>query len=374
MATYDNPRDFSNLGLFVTQMRSDQVPQNATGIRGITALQTLTWDLDIPTENVGSGGRTAVKKVYNQAPTVTLDFSYHTVDFYNERSLGFTIDSTQSFIAGIATRVTDEKNYYAPISDPGVDLEGLTPIDYAVVGFGNGFISSWSTEAAVNGFATTTVSVEASNMCTYVDGVSEAVPTIDNETDSLLAGSFTLPSGLATLSGQPDVIMQGQIVLTVTENAENTPFYNPTGLCLQSYNISVDFNRNPIACLGSRYPRSRKIQFPIDINLTIEALAGDLQTGCLNKVVCDNYGFDFEIDLHSQSCNGEKGPIYAKYFLSNMTFTSMSSNGSQGADQTVTLNYIGSVSASGVVEEKAGMSFSGVYNYISGGTVPQFSN
>lgn len=360
--------EFSSLGLFVSQVASTNTSQTAGNMSGVTCLQSLNVSTDIPLENVGVAGRTATSKVNNEAPTVSLDFTYHAVDMYNESILGFTIDSTNTCLDRILRRDVDERNYYIPVSDEGQDLEDTTPADYQVLAVGNGFISSYSTEASVGNFATTSVSVLGSNISAHADGVSEANPAVD-ENGAAVGGTFTLPNGLATISGQPTVIGQGDIVFEVTRNDDATLFYNPTGLCIQGYTISFDLNRTARQCLGNKYPNSRKPVFPIDVDMSIDALGGDLSTGNLINILCydTTNTYDLAVTLYQPTCDTARGPAYARYELKNAVFQGFSASASQGDDQgqSVTINYQGSISASG--DSTNGLFMSGVYGY-NGGT------
>ena len=365
--------EFASLGLFVGQVNAFAASQGPANVKGVTNLQSINVSTDIPLEDVGVGGRTATVKVNNESPTVTADFSYYAVDMYNESILGLTIDSGISCLAAIMNKTADERNYFIPISDEGVDLENTTPADYQVLAIGNGFLSSYSTEASVGGFATTNASVQASNISAHEDGVAKPNPAVDNQ-GVPVTGTFTLPNGLATISGQSPVIGQGDIVLEVTRNPENALFYNPTGLCLQGYNISFDLNRSARQCLGSKFPNSRKPTFPISVDMSIDALGGDLETGSLSSVLCNDgsNSIDLAVTLYQPTCTNVRGPALARYELKNAIFQGFSANASQGDDQgqSITLNYQGSVSASGDVNN--GLFMSGAISYAGGD--PTFSN
>ena len=361
--------DFANLGLFVSQVDATSTTGHTpSNMSGITCLQSVNASTDIPLENVGCAGKTATSKVNNEAPNVTLDFTYHAVDMYNEAALGFTINSTNTCLNRIMTKDVDERNYYIPISDEGQDLEDAVPADYQVLAIGNGFISSYSTEGSVGNFATTSISVQGSNVSAHSDGVSEANPAVDAN-GAGVGGTFTLPNGLATISGQPTVIGQGDIVFEVARNDDGTLFYNPTGLCIQGYNISFDLNRSARQCLGNKFPNSRKITFPIDVDMSIDALGGDLATGNLANILCYDATntYDLAVTLYEPSCDTARGTACARYELKNAVFQGFSANSSQGDDQgqTVTINYQGSIAADG--DTSNGLFFSGIYGY-NGGT------
>ena len=365
--------EFSSLGLFVGQVDSFVTSQTPANIKGVTNLQTINVSTDIPLEDVGVAGRTATTKINNEAPTVSIDLTYYSVDLYNESILGFTVDSTASCLSRILTRDTDQRNYFIPITDEGIDLENASAADYQVLAIGNGYISSYSTEGSVGSFVQSTIGIQGSNVSAHADGVSEANPAVDSD-GYASAGTFTLPSGLATISGQTSVIGQGDIVLEVTRNPENALFYNPTGLCLQGYNISFDLGSATRQCLGSKFPNSRKPTFPISVDFSIDALGGDLSTGALATQLCNDgsKNIDLAVSLHTPNCETTRGPVLARYELKNAVFQGFSSNASQGDDQgqTVTMNYQGSISASG--DTVNGLFFSGAYDYSAG--TPVFSS
>lgn len=359
--------EYFNVGVFVGQVDAETTTQNSSSFSGVTNLTDISYDIDIPTQDVSIAGRAGSKKINNEAPTANLNFTYYTVDLYNEAILGLTIDSTISCLSAIMQKQVDSRNYFIPIAGEGIDLEGAAPADYEVVGIGNGYLSSYSFSASVGNLAQSTVAIQGSNLASYSDGVGEALPSVDSD-GMAINGTFTLPNGIASISGQPIALGQGDITVDVTNNADKSLFYSPTGVCIQGVDISFDLNRSAKSCLGSKYPTSRKANYPIAVNFSIDALAKDLVTGNANNIICDPNAnaIDLSVTLYKPSCDAARGPAIANFTLKNAIFQGLSASVSQGDTQgkTVTLNYQGSISSSGDIAN--GLFMSGVYGYNAG--------
>ena len=194
-------------------------PTPSTGAHSTGAIKQIqrvidaNISVDRPTEDINVFGILATKdKITNESPTVSLDFSYYVTDALNEQYIGMTTNSGISCLSSILSKITDDKNYFLAIADEGTDAVGASAADLAVIGVGNGYISSYSTEAAVGGFPTVSVSVEGINIRGYTDGVAENVPAIDPTTGLDVAQNFTLPDPIGDHgSGQATAIQRGDI-------------------------------------------------------------------------------------------------------------------------------------------------------------------
>lgn len=353
-------------------------PSPATGthstgnIKKLHRVQSIGNSDEIPLQNVNEyGSMAAIDKINIEGPTASLEFSYFLTDFENELALGFDINSTASAIGSIAARTSDDRNYFRYVAPEGYDAVGLGPTDGAVFGVGNGFIASYSVEAAVGSFPTVSVSVQGLNSASYVNGSAKALPAVDPETGRKASGTYTLPNIVASNAAKPSVIKPGDVKVTFSN--PNAGLYQAldTTLNIQNINVGFDLNLEAQRRLGSRLAFSRDIQYPIDVNLSVEALMGDLtaSTGLVD-FLCNEPETDITIDFYKSSCDAS-GPttaaadLFAKIIVKNARLTSQNLNGSIGPSHTASMQFSAQVGAAN--DSVNGIFFSGVTGY-SGST------
>jgi hypothetical protein len=300
------------------------------------------------------------------SPTVTVPFSYYVTDFENEKNLGFDIQTNAvevGALSGILTKSygKDEKNYFILVSPEGVDAvtrSGAATSDY-VLGIGNGLITNYSIEASVGDYPTASVTVEGLNLRgqfgkTALNGTVVAnwlsTPAINPADGTQITGdasNFKLPSGSIGNSNKPFVLKPGDVTVDLqTSNYASGLFADTTttSFNVQSFNVSFDLARDPIQSLGSRYARSRELTFPIDINFTVEALAGDLKAANLRDFVCSTPSQTAVITMRKPDCNNT-GAIQTRITLKGLTLQSEAFSVDVDANQSVSLTWLGSIGA-----------------------------
>lgn len=344
----------SNMALFAST--------SATGTQSLTQLyriQSLSYNLAIEKETVNQYGNTApISRIQVNPPTVGLDFSYYIAGVNNEAALGFHVGGTQSILKNILDLTRDEQNYFVFIAPDGTDANGLSGADGKVKSFGNSVINSFSIEAAVGSFPTASVSVTASNIVGHLDGVAEQIPSIDISTGIRITGvNFTIPP-IETNAGttQPKVIRPGDTLLTLTSCTGL--FHDISTACVQSVSLSVNLNREPINCLGSRFPRKREVTYPIEATLQLEVLSNDIISGDLSTFQCLSGAYNADISFRENVCNGT-GSNSMGISIKNIFFDGQSWATSFGAlGETLTLNYTAFIGDSG--DSTNGIMISGV--------------
>lgn len=332
-----------------------------SAINQLQRLQTINYDFNIPRENIVVMGQlAAIDRINNESPTVTVDFSYLVTDMANENKLGFSVNSGVSALSNILQKIADDKNYFILVVGEGEDAVGQSGATGAVVGIGNGFISSYSTEGSVGGFPTATVNIEALNIRGYASGISGVIPAVNPQDGSAITGyTFSIPTAVSGGSTQATAIKPGDITVTV-ENGAGLFVGNVSSLPIQSYNISFDLSRETIQKLGTKYAFSKEIQFPVDVTVSIEALMSDVEAGNLADVLCSKAGYDVTVSLRQPVCTGV-GSIAAQYEVRNAKLDSQNWSTSIGPSQTVSFNWTAQISASGDLIN--GLFMSGITGY-----------
>jgi hypothetical protein len=299
------------------------------------------------------------------SPTVSVPFSYYVTDFENEKNLGLDIQTGASpevgALSGILTKSPgkDEKNYFILVSPEGVDAvtrSGAATTDY-ILGIGNGLITNYSIEASVGDYPTASVTVEGLNLRgqfgkTDLTGATVAnwllSPAIDPANGTQIVGNasnFKLPSGSVGHSNKPFILKPGDVSVDLQTSATGLfADTTTTSFNVQSFNVSFDLARDPIQSLGSRYARSRELTFPIDINFTVEALAGDLKVANLREFVCTNPSQTAVVTMRKPDC-GNTGAIQARITLKGLTLQSEAFSVDVDDNQSVSLTWLGSIGA-----------------------------
>lgn len=334
-----------------------------SGVSGLTfhpvfRIQNIDNDYSRNKESVGQAGQQFSKNLDTAPPTVNGGFSYYLTNAENERRWGFVVDGSQSFLAKILDGTEDQKNYIFPTAPEGQDLIGFNPLTPAldVAGLGNASITSYSIEAAVGGFATATIALSAANLRDYIGGSGLPSPAIDPTTNIAYTGTFNVPTFTSGLVGQPYVLRANDIKVDIGGN----PFgIDILGLCVQNFNFSIDFNRDPIICMGAKNPIRYDMSLPITASLSVEAFFDRRVDANLADILCDEEGdYNITITLREPACVGS-GDIAFVLNLSGATLDSQSTSVSyNGGNETVSMNF--TVGISGPQDYSHGVFMSGI--------------
>lgn len=335
-------------------------------LKQIYRAQGFSYDFNIARESVQQLGELAeIDKIINSSPTVSFNFSYLLSNFANEESLGFAIQkdssSEVSALTNILNNNEEEKNYMVLIKAEGEDANygGLNASTTDVVGIGNGFISSYTSEGSVGGFPTVNVSVDGLNL-NYQTGISgltipavnysNAARVTDTQNDYNSLVKFSIPEVNSNVSGSLtgvaaiSTLRPGDITLTFRKHGSQDSYdalgakIEESTAKLQSYNLSINLSRTPIEKLGSRFAFTREIDFPAPISLSVEALVDSLRTGSLmDRIDCDEE-YDVDILIQSNDCNSAPVDV-CMYRLKKLTLDSQSYSSSIGSNKTVSIDF-----------------------------------
>lgn len=298
-------------------------------------VQSCTQAFNVNRQNVGQFGLLSpISREINEAPTVSLDFSYYLTNVYNEQKLGFVVDGSSSAITNLLNGTENEKNYYLGISAYGVDADGDVS-GKSVIAVGNGFLSSYSTEAAVNGFPTSTVRVEGLNIASYVSASGQITPAVNPINGSRGTGLFTLPTAVTGIVNQVPVLKHGDITLNFSNPQVGVDI---TDAKIQRYTLSFNLAREPLEKIGSKFAFSRELTFPINVTLSVDANVGDITSGSLSDILCNDQSYNLSIILRKPVCTGV-GEIAASFSMINAKMDSQSFNDTIGPSKSVTMQW-----------------------------------
>jgi hypothetical protein len=187
---------------------------NSTGSgehRQLTRVQSANYNFDITRQDVNQFGQLArIDALVLQSPTVSLDFSYYPTDGFNERALGFYVQTPlpvyaltgsnlavnklytgfdPNSVTGVGTGISgvtstasttvgnfssgqmgnsSGQNFYIVTTKEGVDLNYETSENSlngkSIIGIGNGFLTNYSIDVSVGNLPTASVTIEGLNM------------------------------------------------------------------------------------------------------------------------------------------------------------------------------------------------------------------
>ena len=388
-----------------------------TGVRNLDRVQSANYSFSISRQDVNQFGELAsIDRIITDTPTVSFDTSYVMANLANEHLLGFEVTPSGtssaaskmvSCISGLidATTTAHQKNYFILTTKEGADAVNLTDSGRyeSIIGIGNGFLSSYSTEAAVGGLPTANVSVEGMNMnfvnlpySGYSVSAGAAGPTdiaggwgytagakyvglqsitganpaiipsngvkVGDDTDPATAAFVALPvpSGNAgTNVGEGSAISAlrpGDITLSLTKKtsdaltdallAGSTTTSNLiqgadiADAHIQGYTLSFDLSRTPIQRLGTKFAFARPVDFPITSSLSIDAVLSDLTTGSISDIInCDDE-YDAVVKMRDPRCKETSDkPIVACFVARGLKIDSESFSSSIGDNKNVTLDF-----------------------------------
>jgi len=328
-------------------------PTGNSLINQLQRIQTANYSFSVDRTDVNQFGQlAAIDRVILTNPTVNLDFSYVLANLANENNLGFTITTATggggvevSAISGILNGTQDERNYFirtVPEGNDAVNYSDTTSSNNGVIGIGNGFISSYATEGSVGNFPTTTIKVEGLNM-NFQKGLSgNYVPAVNPTDGSALSNYYQLPltvqnMGTSSASGI-SALRPGDITLTIPQTTGGGA--DTTTMNIQSYSLTFDLARTPIQKLGSRFAFTRPINFPLSVNLSVDAQVTDIITGNIADLVCDDSTtYTPIITIKEPACDKTTAKTVAQYKLKGAKLNSQEFSSDIGKNKTVTLTF-----------------------------------
>lgn len=356
---------YQSLALYAGQNNAQSGVHNTPGsIQQLTRVQS--WDSDFSrsfTDINQYGQLAAIDRIEVEAPTVNMSTSWYPTDGFNEKSIGLSVPGAgqgeSALLSGILKKETDEKNYFLLVASEGSDAVGYAGAKTGIFGIGNAFLTSYSLEASVGDVPTASADFEALNFAVYSEALgTNDVPAINPENGLKVAGvPFSLP--LATQNSDPDqvtVLRPGDITFSLTD--EQVKGFTANDIKIQSFTLSTELSRTPIEKLGSRFPFSREIDFPVTASLSVEAQMGDLADFNLSDLLCETGFYDMSIALKQNSCEGD-GPIALLTKIKGAKLVSENVSTSIGDNASVTLEY--EVSIGGPEDLTKGVFISGSY-------------
>lgn len=404
-----------------------QIPVG-NSIESLNRIQSANYSFNISRQDVNQFGElAAIDRIITETPTVSFDTNYILANLANEQKMGFEVtpsgtsftdepSKVVSCISGLIDATTNafQKDYFILTTKEGADAVNNrdTGKYESIIGIGNGFITSYSSEASVGGLPSASISVEGMNMnfvnLPYSSGpVSEAnnkelnngygflfSGVAANFSDRVLVGisgenpaisptdgtkvdtPIALPIADESASGkgaQISALRPGDVTFTlrkktsdaltdatVASSTSNDGLQgaNISDAHIQSYTLSFDTSRTPIQKLGTRFAFARPVDFPITTTLSVDAILSNLTTGSISDIInCDDE-YDAIIKIADPVCTTTPKPITMAYVVRGLKIDSESFSSSIGDNKSVSLEF--SAQLGGPEQKGIGVFMSGV--------------
>ena len=349
----------------------------------VSQLQRVTdinWGGEVTRQDINVMGQLAnLSREIIEEPVVNLDFTYFLADGLNELSgLGLSASDagTTNLISNILQEegASAERNFYVLTVPEGVDANDTIPTgsDKGVIGIGNAFLTNYSVNLAVGDIPTANVSFECANLLFQIpDGtgitgnpVADEIAATPKMNEDGGTGFFDNPA-IKRTGVLPNIAATGKVCLPTYEtNTDIANVLRPGDIELsfgtadlsaggavlegmtsastkqsahvQSVSIEVPLARTPINKLGNPFAFSRPLDVPINTTLTVSANVGDITTGSLVDLICnDDAGRDITISLKDKCSTGNN----MQYIFKGAQLDSQSMSQAIGDNQTVDITF-----------------------------------
>lgn len=311
-------------------------------------VRTFGYRANRPMENVSQGGDLApIDRVQMQAPAVDFNCSYLVTNTRNESGLGLNVAGAVNCLAPLLTgdNATD-RNIFLRIVPQGNSANGYTGTDGGVHALGNMNLASYQTEGRVGSFPTAQFTSQGMNVAYFSTAANIDTPAIDPVTGFPVSQTLTIPTAVSGLGGQPTALKPGDITVTLTGSAGVDSLLGLKNICIQSYQIGFDLNLKPQICLGSHFPTSREVEYPVECRMSVELMPRDAGTGNLANMRCNETKYDLSVVIRKPSCTpGSPGAVQMAYTLKQASFDGIDWSNPENGEQSATLNFVAQVGA-----------------------------
>jgi hypothetical protein len=289
---------YQSEGLFVSSGATNTGELNH---RQLERVQSANYSYTINRQDVNQYGELArIDSLVLEPPTVSVDFSYYLTDGFNERALGFYVQTAPAangadmlpqsglfckagnFASGHLTAGSGV-NIYVVTSPEGEDFnagDAYSSTD-KIIGIGNCYVSDYSIDLSVGSIPTASVTMEGANVRSS-NGSSIFNPAVVQAdgtayTDSVVQLPPGASGGLGATGGGITALRPGDITLSLSafDDETVTDLGATAGCHIQSASISIPLSRTPLDRLGSKFAFARTVDFPVVTTLSVSAIMNE---------------------------------------------------------------------------------------------------
>jgi len=313
-------------------------------------VQSANYNFSISRQDINQYGQLGrIDSIVLEPPTVGLDFTYYLTDGFNERALGFYVQTgtganpvSGNFPSGHMVSSSGQNFYITTVAE-GVDATGVTGLG-SVIGIGNAFLSNYSLDLAVGSLPTVSVSMEGSNINSdtvftgYTLGISGIASPSINPTDGTPVGTDVTLRVANTGASVISALRPGDVTINIanfngTGISDLSP--NDEAIHIQSASLAIPLSRTALQRLGTKFAYARAVDFPVKATLSVQAIVNEVVSTNLATILNDNTEKDITLTL--------KGPDGSTnrmiWTLKGCTLDSESFSSSIGSNKSVDLSF-----------------------------------
>jgi hypothetical protein len=146
---------------------------------------------------------------------------------------------------------------------------------------------------------------------------------------------FKLPSRL-TINPKIRALSPGDILFQIPSGG--TLGFSEIDLKVQDFKLSLNIPRTPLYKIGEKFPFYLDLNFPINVTLEVNAVIGDLNSGNLEEIICNESEKEFFISIYEPSCNIRKQSAIT-YILRGAKLTSQNFTSEIGGNSIMNAIY-----------------------------------
>lgn len=341
---------YQTRSVFITSGAYDTDQTVSGSLRQIARVQGFDWTIPYPVEMVTylDNGDEAYMGSHNP---VDVTLSYFHTNGRAEQALGLL--DTVGPSGTLALNLDQEKNLYVAMqSVPGVDAVGSpTSAPQSILALGQTLMTTYAMSARVGDIVRSRATLNCLTAFSYTGNVDNRVPAVQYQDGSQLTGLFTIPAA----SAQYDSVATGLVNIDAASAIagrdmymlfpEGTPFgviFSGAQACyLQGFDLTLAFDRRELKPLGSVYPPTRALLYPIRVELSADAIVNSYQRDQLDRIDCLGTGQSVYI-IVKQPCSSL---TLFGFYLTKLQLESQSFSSSIGPADTVSLKWRGLITS-----------------------------
>lgn len=311
-------------------------------IKYFQRVQTVSNGLTVDRENVFQLGQLSyLDQVILNQPQVPVTINWLSADATNEQLCGLYVSGDSAALTNILNTTQNERNLFLALAPEGQDVVNYTG-QSKVFQLNNSYFDSYSAEASVGGFATASATFQGLNYSTSTGSFNQDLNAVDPTNGNIVPNRiFTLPVMTTGRVGSPSALRFGDITVDVLSGIQG---FVASDLKIQSYNLNFSTNLQNLQKLGSKFAYAKIPQFPVLLNASFTANYGDIATGSLSALLCNDPLYNLRINLYQPGCGGY-GPLALRYDVRGVKLQGQDQGGQDVGSNaaTLTLNYVGSI-------------------------------
>ncbi len=359
-------QNYWSRSVFVSSGAYDSDQTVSGSLRQLARVQNLSWDIPYPVEHPTylDYGDEAYLTAHSPVD-VTIDM-YHT-NGRAEQALGL-VDLVGPN-GSLAFNLDQEKNLYVAMQNTAGrdDIGAATGLGnpQTIIAMGQALMTTYNLRAQVGGLTQARATLNCLTAFSYTGQVGNRIPAVNYRDGTQLTGQFVIPAAFAqydpNVTGYDNPVAASAIAardMYMVFGDALGPFalsFSGAQSCyLQSFDLTMAFDRRELKPIGNVYPPTRALHYPIRVDLSADAIVNRYQRDQLNRIHCLGSGLSIYL-IVKQPCSN--ATLFGLYF-DNLQLGSQSVSTSIGTADTVSMKW------EGLITTPTSMLFSPLVNFL----------